>query len=192
MAFNPFTGSAAISYYAGTTGNLVFATQTGATWNKQVVDSNVGTSWNPTATSLAFDPRCGNPAIAYYDAGNDALKYAYQPAGQPWNIQIADITSTANNGNGPEGPVDVGPYATLAFDANGAPHVAYFENNGHYSAMDDGIDYNGLMMYAVGTPYQLNQFALPESALGAAMALIVSLFAFAAFVTIKKTRSKII
>jgi hypothetical protein len=183
------TGNAAISYY-DSNGNLDFATQTGSTWNTpQVVDTSVGTNY---ATSLAFDPRCGNPAIAYYDAGNDALKYAYQPASPTWNIQIADITSTVDNGNGPVGPVDVGPCATLAFDASGTPHIAYFENNGYYSALDDQIDYNPLMMYAVGTPYQLNQFALPESALGTGMALAVSLIALAGFTFIQKRKNKII
>jgi MYXO-CTERM domain-containing protein len=63
-------------------------------------------------TSLAVDPS-GNPAVAYYDRTNKALKLARLSDGE-WSVERVDGAAGA----------DVGRYAKLVFDG-GAPAIAY-------------------------------------------------------------------
>jgi hypothetical protein len=64
------------------------------------------------ATSIALDAN-GSPGIAYYNDRDQQLEYA--ALGQDgWTIQVVDS----------EG--DAGRYASLLFDLEGNPHIAYF------------------------------------------------------------------
>ena len=59
-------------------------------------------------------------AVAYYDYDNHALKYA-KKTGVSWTTHVVD------------GAVDgasAGKYASMTFDANGKPHIAYFQEFG--------------------------------------------------------------
>jgi hypothetical protein len=57
-----------------------FTTLAAAKWQKTIVDSESNVDYD---TSLAFDP-LGHPAISYYDATNENLKYAHFD-GTSWN-----------------------------------------------------------------------------------------------------------
>jgi len=62
--------------------------------------------------SLAIDPATGQPALTYYDTTAMDLKYASQGSGG-WSIASVDTDG------------DVGRYSSLAFDADGTPHISY-------------------------------------------------------------------
>ncbi len=78
-------------------------------WNITTVDG-LGTDVGEHA-SLAFGPD-GQPAIAYYDATNDDLKFA-RSNGSAWVITTVDSAG------------DVGTFASLAFDGAGQPAISY-------------------------------------------------------------------
>ena len=89
----------------------------------EIVDGN----WDITAigsgavayefnVSLAVDPD-GNPAITYYDTTNADLQYASRRDGV-WTISTVDADG------------DVGRYSSLAFDADGTPHISYLRLDG--------------------------------------------------------------
>ncbi len=62
---------------------------------------------------LAFDSQ-GNPAISYYDATNEDLKYAH------WNGTSWDIETVDDEGK-------VGYPTSLAFHSSGNPSIAYYD-----------------------------------------------------------------
>jgi hypothetical protein len=62
------------------------------------------------------------PAVAYYDDKVDALAYA-KFDGSDWSVEIVDDDG------------DAGRYASLAFDADGAPHITYFVFDGANSGV---------------------------------------------------------
>jgi len=63
--------------------------------------------------ALAVHPG-GEPALTYYDTAAAELRYAARTGGT-WAIETVDADG------------DVGRYSSLAFDAAGVPHVAYYE-----------------------------------------------------------------
>jgi hypothetical protein len=64
------------------------------------------------ATSIQLDSS-GSPAIAYYNDRDQQLEFASLGA-SGWSVEVVD-----NQG-------DTGRYASLAYDADGAPHIAYY------------------------------------------------------------------
>ena len=87
------TGRASISYGRG---RLKFARRTGSSWTVQTVDTNA----LGDVSSLAYDPRTGNPAISYH-WNNRSLKLAVWN-GKTWQSQV--VASAAAR------------YSSLAYD----------------------------------------------------------------------------
>jgi hypothetical protein len=64
------------------------------------------------ATSIQLDPS-GSPSITYYNDRDQQLEFATFGAGV-WSVEVVDDQG------------DAGRYASLAYDADGAPHIAYY------------------------------------------------------------------
>jgi hypothetical protein len=74
IAIDPDDNYPAIAYYDSSGANLMYAKWDGSDWDdKATVDSSGDVG---QYASLAFDSN-GNPSIGYYDATNQALKWAY-------------------------------------------------------------------------------------------------------------------
>jgi PKD repeat protein len=111
-------GNPHISYYDATNGNLKHADWTGSIWVSQTVDSA------PTVgkyASLALDTTAPyTPHISYLATSNWGgtwfdLKYATS-TGSGWISETVDSTG------------DVGLYSSLALDADGSPHISYYDS----------------------------------------------------------------
>ena len=90
---------------------LLFSAQDTGRWTTTVVDGAGDTGLHP---SLAIDPNSGHPAIAYYDADADDLRFA------KWNGNSWDLTTIDSED-------DTGLYPSLAFDpGDGNPVIAYY------------------------------------------------------------------
>lgn len=118
-----------ISYFDGDTMTLKYAARDGDAWDIQTVDSDGYVGWE---TSLALDAD-GHPHISYYDGDNGYLKYAgwdgAPETGGDWRIDIVDSDG------------DVGWDTSLAVDADGNPHISYYDgDNGDlkYARWDSG------------------------------------------------------
>ncbi len=85
-------------------------------WAIQTVDPSVNVGYY---TSVALDSQ-GLTHISYYDAYNDALKYA-RGTGEEWDIDVVDADP-------PWG--DVGWYTAIALDSNDCPHISYYKSTG--------------------------------------------------------------
>jgi hypothetical protein len=133
------SGYAHVSYYDGTSGNLMYAYQDGSGWHTRAVDTggDVG-----LYTSLAVDGS-GYPHVSYYDETGGDLMYAYRD-GSGWHTRAVDSGDT------------VGEYTSLALDESGHPHisyrdwdddelkVAYRDGSGwHLQIADTGLGYFG-------------------------------------------------
>jgi hypothetical protein len=70
------------------------------------------------------------PHMAYYDADNDDLKYAYATGPDVWHLAWYSETVDTGGVGG-----DVGQYASLALDGDGYPHISY------YDAENDDLKY---------------------------------------------------
>lgn len=89
--------------------HLYYARHDGSQWQIEVVDPDPGVGGY---ASLALDGS-GYAHIAYYDAAQTGLRYAYQASGSgEWQVQAVDTGS-------------VGMYTSLAVGASGRPHIAY-------------------------------------------------------------------
>ena len=136
VAINPLNDTTYISYYDAATKNLRWAMNRGFgsggncgpnnSWLCQTVDSggDVG-----KYSSIAVNPLTGGIGIAYYDADNGQLKYAYGEfcATCAWSINVIDKPLAF--------PLDSkGQYASLKFNKIGWPSIAY------YYEINPGID----------------------------------------------------
>jgi hypothetical protein len=134
IAFDPGNGTPWISYYNAATTALRVAHRVGSggncgpdnTWYCETVD-NTGSVG--TYSSIDVHPNTSAPplntrriGVAYYDAGNGALKFAEYsclPLPCTWRIvtvQDADYV----------GAPSYGQYASLKYDADGDPQIAFY------------------------------------------------------------------
>ena len=101
------------AYYDADTRHLMYVARlTDGRWTSPVtVDAG---DRSGQFTSLAIDPT-GKPAIAYYDAANQDLKYAWF-TGERWSNQALDTSKS------------VGQFASLTFRSNSEPAIAYYRD----------------------------------------------------------------
>lgn len=105
LKFHPVTGLPAVSF-AGD--GLWFAEFDGTRWNVTSVAPNA------RYTSLAFHPETGEPYISFFDPIRNQLVLASRETGT-WSRRKID------SGEG------IGQFTSLAFDSNGTPHLAYYD-----------------------------------------------------------------
>jgi hypothetical protein len=126
-----------ISYYNATAGSLKYATgicNSTCTLTIRTIDSGNPSlfSYKGKYTSAKYDSN-GIPHISYYyqTIGNDSLMYAHMVDKDTGNCGTgADANDwqcdTIQSGNG------VGMYTSLALDADGDPHIAYYDSGNDY------------------------------------------------------------
>jgi hypothetical protein len=137
VAINPSNGGTYVSYYDATNQALRMAMNRGFglgncgpnnDWLCQTVDSGADFG---KYSSIAIKPASGEIGIAYYDATNGKLKYAYGAicATCSWSINTVDqpiLFPTDNKGQ----------YTSLKYHSNGTPYIAYyFENTSGVDAL---------------------------------------------------------
>ena len=98
----------------GSESGVEYATNAGGSIS--VVEVGSGPIVYEFGTSIQLNPD-DLPAVAYYDNNVQGLAYA-EFDGNNWSVEIID-----DNG-------DAGRYASLAYDAGGAPHISYFVFDG--------------------------------------------------------------
>ena len=102
-----------IGYYHAISHTLRLATWDGTYWTDFVVDGSNGDNVGQYA-SLAVDRASGEPAIAYYDATHQAIKYAFR-SGNTWSFRVVDAAV--------QGVTAVS--LQLALNSNQYPRIAY-------------------------------------------------------------------
>lgn len=115
-----------ISYFDSTNWDLKYAFYDSEDnfWRTSIIDNLTKPATIPDGlhTSIATDPRNGNPRIAYYNANSQDLKFAKYVGsggncGQSLDWKCQTIASTGN----------VGSYPSIVIDSAGLAHVSYFE-----------------------------------------------------------------
>lgn len=135
VAIELSSGKTYISYYDATNQALRVAVNVGSggncgpnnDWLCQTVDSGADVG---KYSSIAINPASGGVGIAYYDATNGKLKYAYcasTPICSSWSRYTVD------KGNFPVS--NAGLYTSLKFFPNGRPVIAYYFDK--LSGVDD-------------------------------------------------------
>jgi len=137
VAIDPSSGFTYASYYDATNKALRMAFNPGLgscdpndDWSCQTVDSGADFG---KYSSIAINPLFGQVGvgIAYYDATNGKLKYAYRSCAPlcNWNKYTIDkpiLFPTDNKGQ----------YTSLKYHSDGTPYIAYyFENTGGVDAL---------------------------------------------------------
>ena len=136
VAIDPSNGITYVSYYDATNQALRMAKYVGSggncgpnnDWSCQTIDSGADFG---KYSSIAINPVTGRPGIAYYDATNGELEYAYRSCAPLcyWSKYTVDepiLFPTDNKGQ----------YASLKYHSNGTPYIAYyFENTGGSDAL---------------------------------------------------------
>jgi hypothetical protein len=128
VAIDPVNNTTYISYYDETYKDLRMAKYVGSggncgpnnDWSCETVDSagDVG-----KYSSIAINPVSGGVGIAYYDATNGELKYAYSEICPTcsWSIDTVDWTTNIFG--------NMGQYSSLKYHSNGKPYIAYYYEN---------------------------------------------------------------
>ena len=114
-------------------GCLGYATNTGGSWNSQIIDSYNGMFFDATWTDIEVDG-FGNIIIAYYD--DDGLIGMANGVSGSWNYYTLDLTPGPFEDYSP----DMSRAGNLILDSNDAPHIVWFDesNNMHYSTNKTG------------------------------------------------------
>lgn len=121
---------ARIAYYDVANANLLYVESNGTSWGTPETVANAGDVGRYASLALTTSGSPRYPCIAYYDATNADLRYAWKDAGG-WNYD-AVVDSVG----------DVGQHASLALDSAGQPRIAYYDaTNGDlkYAWKDAGI-----------------------------------------------------
>ena len=130
-------GNAHIGYQDYRDAKVKYACEKGGNWTVENVDS---TGHTGEFASLALDAK-GNPHIAYGKAYRNShdfdLKYASKNGNGSWTVETADGRSRCCAG---WKTVEVGWWASLALDARGNPHIAYYDK----SLIREGEEANNL------------------------------------------------
>lgn len=111
-----------IVYFNSTDSVLMHAVKANGRWQQSIIDVRVNVDFfGATRVSIAKDHN-GDIAVAYYDRNNRDLKYAKFEMGRWLPVTVQDVG-------------DVGRYASLAFDRNNNPAIAYqvYTDNEHSS-----------------------------------------------------------
>jgi len=130
------SGTTYVSYYDSTNKDLKMAKSVRSggncgpnnSWSCQTIDSGEDVG---KYSSIAINPASGQAGIAYYDAANGELEYAYRScAPLCWWVKITVdepiIFPTDNKGQ----------YSSLKYHSDGTPYIAYyFENTGGVDAL---------------------------------------------------------
>jgi len=125
-------GTPHISYYSAGWGGVRYATRNGDTWSLATVAGAIGTE----RTSIALNPRTGEPTFLYSDShipgGHPDLWYASRTPGG-WRYDRVTIKGFMP---ATPSPVFANEYS-LRFDTSGGPHVAVAD----YDYVTPGIKY---------------------------------------------------
>ena len=132
VAIDPSNGYVYISYYNASRGDLRLARHGGIAtglcgpdfdWFCGVVESGGVDNDFGKYSSIALDPSSDAMGIAYHDAANGKLKFAYYPDRKTFAKTIVTID---------EGIIDVswtGLYTSLQYSSGGTAYIAYQFNN---------------------------------------------------------------
>ena len=113
MSHHRTEGTVYIAYYDATHGALKVATRTGVIWSIQTVDAGATGDAVGQWTSIRVDSM-GDQHIAYYDVGNQNLKYAwFLLGGEDWAVSTLDSAGY------------VGANAELAIGTDSEPVIIY-------------------------------------------------------------------
>jgi len=101
-----------ISYVDSTNSWLMYKKWNGSAWEGGMIDNNNVQGY----TSIALDPRNGEPHISYYSGGY--LKHTYY-GGAPvdWQKEVVDNTPGT----------DVGNFSSIKVDNTGMTHISYYD-----------------------------------------------------------------
>jgi len=112
------------SWYDVNNSRLMYAVRNFDGWESTVIDSgNVG-----QYSHIAINPTTDQPAIAYFDAGNQDPKYAYYD-GDSWHLETIYHEDGTLNGD----------FIDLAFRGDGVPFVSYHYDNGAFRTMGANV-----------------------------------------------------
>ena len=127
------SGDAHLTYYLAEPG-VGYSWRHNGTWTNEIVAPQIVYS-----TALALDP-AGRPGIVYYTASNPRPYFAERSEGGVWTSQAVDELS------------DQGGMVSVAYDAQGRPHVAYpWHETLKHAWRDGGVWASETIDPAVGT-----------------------------------------
>ncbi|HNT76895.1 MAG TPA: fibronectin type III domain-containing protein [Anaerolineae bacterium] len=129
VAIDPRNGTPYISYYDAGNGNLRMVNPVGehhgncgpdVSWRCEIVktDDDVG---RYSSIALWSDDSVWKIGIAYYNDTTDSLEYAEFIEGGSWTFTVVDAGEPTLN-------IRDGRYASLKFNASGAPRIAYYHS----------------------------------------------------------------
>ncbi len=84
-------------------------------WGENQLDPDDGAGWYP-----ALDVATAGVHVSYFEHDSGALRYAYQQMEEPWDLTIENVidgVAFADYGNG----------SSIAVDADGDVHIAYYD-----------------------------------------------------------------
>jgi hypothetical protein len=127
IAFDPGDGTPYVSYYDVTNGDLMLTSPVSSGgncgpnnswWCRSVV--TIGDVGQYSSIDIYTAPLAWKLGIAYYDNTNHSLQYALYSCFFSCTWYYTTVDSSSDPGD------TIGQYASLKFDSNGSPHIAYY------------------------------------------------------------------